>query len=70
MTQMMIDDVLSHRNDPAPAKAAARQMHKSGAARIHREMVLQAVRDYPGATAPEVGRVTGLRLTAAISGTG
>ena len=60
MIQTTFNDVMTHCNDPAPAKEAARQMHKSGAARLHREMVLQAVRDYPGATAPEVGRVTGL----------
>ena len=46
--------------DPAPSKAAARMMNRTGTARGHAASILAAVRAQPGLTAVGLGDATGL----------
>ena len=43
-----------HRNDPLPSIVAEERMRKSGKLIKHRTIVVLAVRDFPGSTAPEL----------------
>ncbi len=51
---------LRHRLDPLTSHEAAARMVATGTAQTHREIVMDAVREYPGSTAGEIGAVTAL----------
>lgn len=51
---------LRHRLDPGTSGEAAERVIASGSAQSHRELVMDAVREYPGSTAGEVGALTAL----------
>ena len=50
----------SRRTDPETSKIAERKLRESGKLSLQRRQALEAVRRFPGKTAPELAKATGL----------